>query len=124
MSVILKCHVYRNANIVSYTCTCNTSLVTTQFTYIVGFRVNMSKCKYLIKLTLRRTELVSQNVYHFQHCRFCCIYFGHRSLSRIPNLALFLTWSTTCVLLPTCLLGLESLQALRRTNSNAVFSLF
>ena len=57
MSVILKCHVYRNANIVSYTCTCNTSFVTTQFTYIVGFRVNMSKCKYLIKLTLRGLSL-------------------------------------------------------------------
>ena len=45
-------HYINNTNniIVSYTCTCNTSLtqfVTTQFTCIVGFRVNISKCKYL-----------------------------------------------------------------------------
>ena len=50
-------HYINNTNIVSYTCTCNTSLtqfVTTQFTCIVGFRVNISKCKYL---TLRGLSL-------------------------------------------------------------------
>ena len=49
------------------------------------------------------------------------IYFGHRLLS-LPQ-----TWLLSrhgVLLLPTCLPGLESLQALCRINSNAVLSLF
>ena len=70
---------------------------------------------------LRGLNLFFKNSSHFQHWRLCCIYFGHRSLSLPQTWLLF--WHGV-LLLPTCLPGLESPQALRRTNSNAVFSLF
>ena len=50
-----------------------------------------------------------------------CIYFGHRSLS-LPQT--WLLFRRGVLLLPTCLPGLESPQALRRIKSNAVLSLF
>ena len=51
----------------------------------------------------------------------CCIYFVHCSLS-LPQT--WLLFRHGVLLLPTCLPGLESPQALRRINSNAVLSLY
>ena len=64
------------------------------------------------------TELVFQISPHFQHRR---LYFGHRSLS-LPQT--WLLFRHGVLLLPTCLPGLESPQALCRIKSNAVLSLF
>ena len=68
-----------------------------------------------------RTELVFLNSSHFQHWRIYCTYFGHRSPSLRQTWLLF---RHGVLLPPTCLLGLESPQALRRIKSNAVLSLF
>ena len=51
----------------------------------------------------------------------CCIYFDHHSLYVPQTWLLF--WHGV-LLPPTFLLRLESLQVLRRTNSNVVFSLY
>ena len=68
-----------------------------------------------------RTELVFQISSYFQHWRLHCIYFGHCSLS-LPQI--WLLFRHGVLLLPPCLLGLESPQALCRIKSNAVLSLF
>ena len=92
---------------------------------------NNEKCGFVItlikwilirsELTLRRLSLFFKILSHLQHWCLCCIYFGHHSLSLLQTWLLF---RHGILLLPTCLSGLESPQALRRINSNAVVSLF
>ena len=62
-------------------------------------------------IVILENELVFQNSSHFQHWHLYCIYFGHSSLS-LPQT--WLLFRHGVLLLPTCLPGLESLQALCR----------